>query len=143
MDRRREILDLHPADGDRIKVRQRGLDQSVGGLERHGPRILTDIDVELPGHGAGNHRIAGAGVDHEFGGGFPVEGSLDHDNLAMLLNRDGSLSHNGGLFCLWTPRILFSLDPIGCWPLLFWDIVQVISEMDDAVLIDPAVVFRR
>src|SRR4029077_4970348 len=89
---------------------------------------------------AGNHRIAGAGVDNKFRSGFVIQPSFDNDHLPLLLKRDGGFGQ-GSRRRLLTPRRLDALYTAHFGALLIGDILKVIGEVNDPVLIDPAIEF--
>ena len=133
-----EIVDFHAADSNGLQAYQRRLDQTVSRLERHGLIVLTGIDGQLLGGGDGNHRIAGAGVDNKFGGGFFVQGGFDNDHLPLLLKRDRGLGQRRS----WRRLVFWTLDALyspHLSALLIGDVVKVIGEVNDPVLIHPTI----
>ena len=118
-----EIADFHAADGDRVQICHRRLDQAVGGLEGQGLRVGADVDGEIARQSVGNEGIARPGIDDKLCRAFVVQDRLNDDHLSMSLHRNRGPSLRFLYLVLRRPRCFLYLSPARVAALRWWNVV--------------------
>jgi len=137
-----KVLDLHAAYRDRVEISQRSFNDAIGSVKRDGLGISAHVDRQIAGKGVGNKSKTGTGIDDELGGLTIIQGRLDDHDVAISFKRDRCFAWWGLDFRFRDPRTFLGLNPIGVTALLGRYVMQIVGNMQHAVVVDPAIVFR-